>query len=246
MKNVGISIVIPYVSTLAQGEELRLAIQSWEKFFKEEFHVIVIGDSEDWFSKNERVFHIPHARMSENPQADVIDKIKAAIASELVTDAFIFTNDDIYLVSPVTGADVAVLKSKGELNPGAYSGVYKENMEGTIKLLAENKLGLHDFATHTPVLFEKEKLVTLFEVCPELNQEGYLLSSVYFNYFFAGHVPVLLNWETDNWLLPVRSKQPDEKKFDALVKRKKFLNNTESGYSVFLMGRINWLTSGEG
>lgn len=231
-----LTVVIPYVKKFAQGNELRHAIASWAKYFRtnETVKIVVIGDKEKWMSNE--VVVIPHKQTSDNPQVDVMEKLKLAIMSEEVSDEFVWTNDDIYLISPVMLSDINVFKSKGTLTPDKYNGIYKENMMRTIELLED--VPKHDYATHTPVFFMKKYWVELFESYPELNNGGYLLSSVYFNLGYPDFIPVQLDWKTDNWLLTVITPSPSEELFDELVAKKKFLNNAVTGYSEFLMDKL--------
>lgn len=229
------AVVIPYAKEFAQGKELMYVLRSIFANARFPGKIIIIGDKEDWFS--EEVTVIPHTRISDNPQIDTIERLKVAIDSELVTDKFIWTNDDIYFVSPVLLADIEVLKVKGILTPESFNGTYRENMARTIELLGGGEIP--DFETHTPVLFEKEKLITLFEKYPELSTEGYLISSIYFNVLYPDYIPMLLNWKEDQCLLPVVSQGWDINVFNKLISKKKFLNNAESGYSEVLIDRLN-------
>jgi hypothetical protein len=228
------TVVIPYVKDKAQGDELKMALRSFDKFLRFGANIVIIGDREKWMSDDVTV--IEHECVSDNPQIDVLEKLKLAIAADEVTDKFIWSNDDIYLVAPVMLAHIEVPKNKGILRPELYKGIYRDNMERTITLLADfPKL---DFGTHTPVVYEKQSLVDMFERFPELNTGGYLISSVYFNTLFPEFDPISsieLNWQSDNIALSIVSKQPDHKKFQELVSKKIFLNNAESGYSDFLM-----------
>lgn len=228
------TVVIPYVKNKAQGDELKMALRSFDKFLRFGVNVVIIGDREEWMS--DVVTVIEHECVSDNPQIDVLEKLKLAIAADEVTDKFIWSNDDIYLVAPVMLAHIEVPKNKGILRPELYKGIYRDNMERTVALLADfPKL---DFGTHTPVVYEKQSLVDMFERFPELNTGGYLISSVYFNTLFPEFDPISsieLNWQSDNIALSIVSKQPDHKKFQELVSKKIFLNNAESGYSDFLM-----------
>lgn len=228
------TVVIPYVKNKAQGNELKMALRSFDKFLRFGVNVVIIGDREEWMS--DVVTVIEHECVSDNPQIDVLEKLKLAIAADEVTDKFIWSNDDIYLVAPVMLAHIEVPKNKGILRPELYKGIYRDNMERTVALLADfPKL---DFGTHTPVVYEKQSLVDMFERFPELNTGGYLISSVYFNTLFPEFDPISsieLNWQSDNIALSIVSKQPDHKKFQELVSKKIFLNNAESGYSDFLM-----------
>lgn len=230
-----ITVVIPYVKELAQGKELLFALRSIAANIRQQCNVVIIGDREDWF-EDENLLFIEHKRVSDNPQVDVLEKLKLAIDSPMVSDSFIWSNDDIYFISPVMLADIQVLKTKGILNPAGYKGAYAENMQRTIDLLGGGDIP--DFGTHTPYFFSKERLVELFEKYPELSTGGYLLSSVYFNTFFPGFVPLLLDWKTDNWVFSVVTPNPNEAKFRELVGKNKFLNNAESGYSEWLESEL--------
>lgn len=228
-----LSVVIPFLAKAAQGKELLYALRSMEKYFREDFRVIIIGDRPEWIS--EEVIHIPHSCISKNPQIDVIDKIKTVVGSEEVNEKFIWTNDDIYFVSPVSLADIATLKIVGDLKNMPKAGtVYATNREKTIALLEAAKLPTLNFETHLPVEFEKEKIVQLFEEFAQLQEGGYLFSSVYFNRFFPDWKPILLDWTKDNWMLRVVSSNPDPALFRKFVNMSKFLNNSENGYSPFI------------
>ena len=147
------TVVIPYVKNKAQGNELKMALRSFDKFLRFGVNVVIIGDREEWMS--DVVTVIEHECVSDNPQIDVLEKLKLAIAADEVTDKFIWSNDDIYLVAPVMLAHIEVPKNKGILRPELYKGIYRDNMERTVALLADfPKL---DFGTHTPVVYEKQK-----------------------------------------------------------------------------------------
>ena len=151
------TIVIPYAKDLAQGIELRMALRSIAKHIRTQINVAIIGDREPWMADDSLIFTIiEHERSSDNPQVDVVEKLKLAIASPMVTDNFIWSNDDIYFVSPVTLADIEVLKAKETLNPSLFGGIYAANMQRTVDLLKNANLPTRNFATHTPVMYNKE------------------------------------------------------------------------------------------
>lgn len=231
-----ITVVIPYSASQAQGNELRYALRSWQKNFKVPHKIVIIGEREEWF-KDEELTFIELEQLSENPQVNTMEALKAAIASDAVSEVFVWSNDDIYLVAPVGIEHIILPKYLGLLNPGIYSGHYRMNMEHTISLLAENDLPILNYGTHTPVIYEKEKLVELLEKYPEVSTGDYVFSSLYFNHFIQ-IAPIKLDWKTDGFLLPVVSQEPDAEKFDKIIKNKVFLNNSVSGYSSFLEERL--------
>lgn len=194
--------------------------------------MVVIGDREDWFS--EEITFIEHNRVSDNAQVDTLAKLKVAMESPEVTGRFIWTNDDIYVMNPIDLAHVALPKVNGMLVPLRFKGLYAENMKRTKELLEKSQLPCLNYGTHTPMLLDKGCLAAMFERFPELEEGGYLFTSVYYNSLPYPTQPVYLNWPTDQVLLPVVSQKPDEKKVLDLLSRKVFMNNAVSGYSPWL------------
>lgn len=225
------TVVIPYCKEFAQGKELLFALRSWYNNARFPANLVIIGDREDWFS--EEVTVIEHQRTSDNPQIDTMEKLKLAIESPEVTERFVWTNDDIYLINGISLAHIEIPKVLGDLKPNQFKGVYANNMSRTVILLDKCGLPKLNYGTHTPVLFEKSKLVEMLERFPEA-ESGVLFSSLYFNSQAFPAYPVVLDWKTDQFLLPVISQKPDEQKAKELLQRKVFLNNTVSGYSAWL------------
>lgn len=225
------TVVIPYCKEFAQGKELLFALRSWYNNARFPANLVIIGDREDWFS--EEVTVIEHQRTSDNPQIDTMEKLKLAIESPEVTERFVWTNDDIYLINGISLAHIEIPKVLGDLKPNQFKGVYANNMSRTVMLLDKCGLPKLNYGTHTPVLFEKSKLVEMLERFPEA-ESGVLFSSLYFNSQAFPAYPVVLDWKTDQFLLPVISQKPDEQKAKELLQRKVFLNNTVSGYSAWL------------
>lgn len=229
----GMSVVIPYLKSEAQGKELLFAVRSWEQYFNGNIQIVVIGDKEEWFSNE--IVYIAMDQLSKNPQANTFEALKLAVASESVSGQFIWSNDDIYLVNPVGSAHIEIPKTLGFLKPNSYSGIYRENMERTVAFLASR--GCREplnFDTHTPVLMDKEEIVSLLESYPEIASGEYLFLSIYFALKDEWYHPQWLNWQNDSWLLPLVSQNPDKDIFSKYMNQKCFLNNTVSGYGKFL------------
>ena len=75
-----------------------------------------------------------------------------------MTGLFIWTNDDIYLMNPVGMDHIALPKVLGMLNPEAYNGHYRKAMQHTVEMLTESGMPTLNYGTHTPVVFEKQRL----------------------------------------------------------------------------------------
>ena len=227
-----ISVVIPYCKEYAQGNELLFAIRSWYKNARFPFHIFVIGDAEDWMD-GENVTWIDCPRVSDIPSVDTLHKLHEILTYTAVTERFIWTNDDIYLMNPVSVPHIVLPKVLGTLNPAAYNGHYRAAMERTIEMLTEAGLPLLNYGTHTPVMFKKSNLKALLPGDDVNAKAGVLFTSLYFNSVNTAH-PARLDWRTDPFLLPVVSKAPDEKLVNELLRNKVFMNNARSGYSPWL------------
>ena len=227
-----ISVVIPYCKEYAQGNELLFAIRSWYKNARFPFHIFVIGDAEDWMD-GENVTWIDCPRVSDIPSVDTLHKLHEILTYTAVTERFVWTNDDIYLMNPVSVPHIVLPKVLGPLNPKGYNGHYRAAMERTIEMLTEAGLPLLNYGTHTPVMFKKSNLKALLPGDDVNAKTGVLFTSLYFNSVNTAH-PARLDWRTDPFLLPVVSKAPDEKLVNELLRNKVFMNNARSGYSPWL------------
>src|SRR5690606_9007033 len=236
-----ITLLIPYLKSEAAGEELKYALRSWYKNFKEDLRVVVIGDKEDWFSPE--IVHIPHEphlikedcncpspSMIRNPQADVTHKLFTAIASGVVKDDFILSNDDIFLLGETHLSDVAFLKAFGKLDKGGKEGgLYNQNTRRTAKVLENSDLPTHRYGTHTPMLINADKLVDVIEKYDAL-ENGLLLTSLYFNEVYPDARPIQVDGTIkDPILASVYRANVEENILKSIFAKRKFMNCDAKG-----------------
>ncbi len=227
-----IPVVIPYRRELAQGNELLYAVRSWCENARFPHRIFIIGDREEWMD-TENITVIECPKVSDIPTVDLVNKIWTAVNCKEITDRFIWTADDIYVMNPIGLAHIEIPKTTGKMNPHTRSGWKKESMEKTVEILADTGLPTLDYDTHTPVLFDKKKLMESLPHNDHKAQAALMFVSVYFNAHSRVH-PARLDWMTDSFLLPVVTKTPDEKKVEKLIGEKVFMHNAESGYSAWL------------
>lgn len=236
-----VTVCIPYVKALAQGNELQLALRGWAENFKQEMNIVVIGDREDWM--NDLVHVIECERISNNPPLDVVNKMLLAIESDQVTEKFIWANDDQYLISPCMLADFETLKCTGRLGEKSIgSTLYQQNKKRTAELLLKNNKGTWDFSTHIPFVFEKEKLQTIIDEF-NMTEVPLLVATLYFNYWFPGFIPYEcegpIPLEHDNLKVGVYRQNADLERLKNLLLRKKLISNSESGWTNKLSEILN-------
>lgn len=240
--NNRITVVIPFVAALAQGNELQLALRGWERNFREDFNVVIIGDRAPWMDDN-IIDVIECECVGNNPPIDIAHKMLMAIESDLVTEKFIWANDDQYLISPCMLADFETLKCTGKLGEKSFGGqLYQQNKKRTFDTLKENGLGTWDFSSHIPVVFEKQKLKECIEFF-NLTETPMLITTLYFNSWFLGYVPLRIDTqsslENDNIKIGVYRENADMDKLKQLMPSKKLISNSESGWSNKFSAIIN-------
>lgn len=225
------TVVIPFKKSMAKGDELRYALRAWEENFGN-CKVVIIGDAPD-FPLSELVSVLAVTESSNNPQIDVALKMAAAIASDLVPEEFIWSNDDIYPTTSVIESDVRLITALGVLKAVKNGRIYDNNRINTIKGLKEHQLPIFDYATHTPVVFNKAMLAQVLE---EFNcfEQGHLVSSLYFNYWFPDVYPIMVHnggsAAFGNYVVSVFRQGVDPKVIATEAKRRKFLNNNDAGW----------------
>lgn len=224
-------VVIPFKASMARSNELQYAVRAWAKHLPG-CKVVVIGDKLPWFGKG--LGHIPMKPQSKNPQIDVAHKMMAAIASDLVPDFFIWSNDDIYPVCNISISDIDVLKSMGRLGRrGSDGSIYRKNAARTLDAL--KKSGIRnpwDYATHTPVTFYKEPLADVISKF-KCDKEGHLVSTLYFNTVWQGHNPIRVNIGAGGSIIAsIWRKNADRKLVKKAFEDRQFINNSDAGWSA--------------
>jgi hypothetical protein len=240
-ENSKTTVCIPYIKEFAQGNELQLALRAWDKFFHESFNVVIIGDREDWMS--DMVDVIECERIADNPPLDVVNKMKLAIESDLVSEKFIWSNDDQYLISPCMLADFETLKCTGKLDKMSFGKtLYQRNKKKTFEALKKAKASTWDYSTHMPFVFEKDKLKHLIEAY-KMDKESYLVATMYFNLFYPKFVPLNVesrfSLELDNLKIGVYRPNADLDRLKKLKPRKKLISNSERGWTDAFSKLIN-------
>lgn len=237
-----VTVVIPYIKKLAQGNELLYAIRGWDRYFRENFNLVIIGDREPWM--NDQVKVIETGRKSDNPPIDIAHKMLLAIGSDYVSEKFVWTNDDQYLVSPVMMADLETLKCTGRLEKKTLQGnLYLDNKARTLRVLKEvmGPAPIWDYSTHFPFVFKKSALKNVIEDF-ELTKNAMLIATVYYNFEFPFFIPYNLETpsalEHDNLKAGVYRQNADLGRLRRLIPQKKVIGNSERGYSKEFMAIV--------
>ena len=173
----------------ARNDELRWSMRSVRKNYQGNVKIMLVGDKPDWYNG-------PHIAVKRLPRGasrafrDSLNKLMTAVADDSVDEEFIWMMDDIYMVQPVTEAQIKTHYYQSEFTPRKIENRKQGNKwqrlkNATMRVLMENGLPLRDYATHLPQHVEKAKfkeLVCRFNPC---NTQSTLLWEILYGNTFA-------------------------------------------------------------
>jgi len=228
-----ISVVIPF----AQGDDetkLLYLIRSIEKSFDEPHKVIILGAKPEL---NLDVLVIENESKSSNKEINLVHALQAACLNAEVSEKFVVAQLDTYFISPVTLADLSLLKT-------AKSRILtisdEQAFTNTLRLLSDKGIeNARSFACLLPFVIEKSKFAGLFSEFPELDAIPTFIETIYYNYYFGSHSSLELNFEKDNVRLNLISADPNVAKVKELIANKKFLTVWDSAKGDFSENYLN-------
>jgi hypothetical protein len=168
------------------GDEIRLVLRSWEKNFiadfDEDVRVFIMGGYlPDWI---DNVFHVRFDDKGKNPEQTHGEKFRWAIKN---LESFIWSNDDIYLLTPIDYSQVKTPYCLGDLstvkNPKRNN--WGRKLWRTAHALRSNGKTILNGETHTPYYYESRKLNRVFEKYPFIESGAGLARTAYVNEVYA-------------------------------------------------------------
>jgi hypothetical protein len=177
------NIVYPLIKS--DWEEIKYSLRSLALYFKDsEYKVYILGDYKpEWLVNAEYIF------MERKPlrHADTGQKLKWC--SENLKD-FIWVNDDLYFLKPVTSDYIKQIKAASVFAPNVHKGSneWTEMMYRTYAALQERypNRTLYNFITHAPRYFDSQKLA----------KAGGLFPDIWTGFLSAVTVYCNLSWKT--------------------------------------------------
>ena len=229
-----IDIVYPNVEKYVQWEEMKYSLRSLEKNLVDvEFRIWIVGDHPDWLSDEARFINVPCT--GKTTRIDQAMKRIAVDNHPEINETYFWMNDDIYLINPVTYADLCIPKILNDLaksiNRYDPQTTWGADMHATYKRLKAENLPTLNYAIHLPYMYEKVKSKELFRLF-DLDKNPYVFENLYYNLFFAHLIPYRLSLdETNNLLFCINRQSPNWNAVSIQLNQKKFMNNSEAGMS---------------
>lgn len=177
------TIVIPVKSgNKHKNKELIYAIRSLQKHLKGNWDIVLVGDMISAL-RGLKYIHCKDEPKSENKERNIYRKIMKACESDLVSENFVVTNDDIYLTKDFH-VDCLPYYYKCELETTMANnkGDYRKSLNHTRKFLLEHGKKTLDFDTHFPIMYNKKSFCTFVYQNVDWNKPfGYVIKSLYAN-----------------------------------------------------------------
>lgn len=164
--------------------------------------------------------------------SDTTNHRVALAVEQAETERIVLMTDRMHLIRPVLLSDIAVLKAD-------------EKPTDTTKMLAEVNLPgtkFYNFDVQMPVMMLRSPLKDLLEYAEKNFKPGFDIPTVYFNLIYQGFRPIIVNWSSDGWVLPVVSANPDQKKVEKFLATKKFIYFFESAEGERIVSTMKFLT----
>jgi hypothetical protein len=227
-----IDIVIPLKKNDYWGQEIRYALRSLEKNFKEKFEVHLIGHCPEW-CKN--VNHITLEENFSDPDKKTSNIGKALKVAMEKFSRFVWSYDDVYFIKPVSLNDINVPKVAHDLNTvkREESAIplsnWQKQLWATYDRCVELGLTVYSAELHLCYYYESDKLERVFELF-NVEEGEHLPHTAYFNLFFPGKV----SWDLEK--VGFYERKAFRKRHD--FGKAKFLNHNDTGLSERLKKRI--------
>jgi len=227
-----IDIVIPLRKNDYWGEDIRYALRSLEKNFREEFEVHLIGYCPEWCRN---VNHITLEESFSEPDKKTGNIGKALKMAMELFPRFVWSYDDVYFIKPVTLKDIALPKVTYDLSTlnrdeaATALSNWQRHLWATYDRCMELGLTGYSAELHLCYYYKSDKLAKAFELF-SLEEGLHLPHTAYFNLFFPGKVM----WDLEKIGCYERKDFRKNRDFGEA----KFLNHNNTGLSERLKKRI--------
>jgi len=177
--------VVYFVKPSEENDELRISLRSLKNL--NHGKIVIVGHKPTWVS--DRIIHISTSQIEGEKYSNVRKNWLALLEDDRISDTFILMNDDFYIMQPTEVVEPLrrikpldhYIELFAQLQANSH---YVETMRRAHDLLKEWGINNPDsYELHVPMLFEKQKVIELFDRVPE--NVGHT-RTMYGNYYKLG------------------------------------------------------------
>lgn len=161
--------------------ELKYAIRSVVKNFKDLKEVVIVGTKPDWFIG----YHIPcDDPFKDNKDSNIILKILKVCADERISENFMNISDDQLIIYPINSSlfkPWTIDSDLRRMGKAKKASKYGMRVLTTLSTLKKEGLPTHIYESHCPVILNKEKYKEILSKYDFTHGKGYVGNTLYFN-----------------------------------------------------------------
>lgn len=183
-------VVLPYIQSRAQGQEIRLALSGWRKYCQSEYDFIVVGEFDHKLQQDfpwVKFIELPRKQKVDgqyNPHLDMQNKMEFIyrVFSKRYS-GFIWMVDDNYAIKPFSIDEMITVHKHRPSFTGeesAPTSFWRHDKWKTRQLLDANNLPHINYTTHFPCYFSFERLKALWDKY-DMRNNSYVVEDIYFN-----------------------------------------------------------------
>lgn len=189
-----ILIVIPFLASGAQGNELELAVTGWRLFFRTPYHIVVVGDHHPIVESGDDISFLPCPRIAPVdgqylPHLDMVHKFRKVREAFPDSEGFVYTCDDIYPVAESKIGDIIKPKEpvRGfSFTPAPWHGKtpdWYSDKNKTGELCARMEIPVRNWVCHLPVYYDWELLLEIYDRF-SCDRVSWIVENIYFNMMY--------------------------------------------------------------
>lgn len=245
-----IDVVIPYIRSEAQGDELELAIAGWLSHFKEEHRITVVGDHHPCLECfDPRIVRFIGQLRTFQYQCpgqyvahiDIERKVRAFHEENPGTDLFVLTSDDTYPIRDFTLEDIRTPAWRMTGMPVVRESAnwWVLDLSKTHELLRALDLPEYGYVLHQPRVYETKPYNAIVDYF-NMTEDSFVMEDLYYNIVRPTGPRRDLSQKAKRWhfIIDFGLTKATKKELEDLVREYDpiFLNNGVEGWCEGLKG----------
>jgi hypothetical protein len=234
-RNHPILVVIPYLPGAGQGRELEYAVKGWQRHFKEDHRVVIVGEGVTACAP-EGTIPVESPRVAEIPgqyrqHLDYVSCFRRVRELFPDSDGYIRVGDDCYAVHDFDMSDVMVRKTIGEVgkNSVAVPMTWQGDKQRTRAVLEDAGCTTHNYTTHLPQFFEWDKMAALWERFG-MERTSYVDEDLYYNIYEGDRVAVNVHEDPQPYKCGIYRANPRIDYIEASFGTRLWITNSPEGW----------------
>ena len=176
-----IDLVIPLLHDRKRNHiDLKYALRSIEKNINKEFNLVIVGTNIPNWMRDAKLIKANDDNSDAYKERNIFSKVKLYCEQESGSESFIFSNDDIFFLKPISKIPFYYKNDLKESYERA-SGNYRISLKNTYNELVKLGKPTLNFDVHFPIEYNRNDFLCTFVNTDWNKKYGYVIKSMYCN-----------------------------------------------------------------